>query len=143
MAKITINNKPKLFLKAMKNKFVETSEPRSPVFIVENLGRSSEKTDIKGAIKGKAKRITSPLREEFDHCALCNGKLEVNTTKFMARAGGEVVIINDVPALVCEQCGEAYYTVEVSRKIDSIMSEAHQKKLCVRPVPAGEVSLNS
>ena len=61
----------------------------------------------------------------------------------MARASGEVVIINDVPAFVCEQCGESYYTVETSRKIDAVMREAHRKKLCVRPVPAGEVSLNT
>ena len=61
----------------------------------------------------------------------------------MARASGEVVIINDVPAYVCQQCGEAYYTVETSRKIDEVMKDAHRKKLCVRRVPAGEVSLNS
>ena len=94
-------------------------------------------------MKIKSKKTKNPHHATFDRCALCNGKLEESTTEFMARAGGEVVIINNVPAYVCEQCGESYYTAEISRKIDAVMREAHQKKLCVRPVPAGEVTLNS
>jgi YgiT-type zinc finger domain-containing protein len=93
--------------------------------------------------RNKTKKITRSSSTKPAHCALCNGRLEESTTEFMARASGEVIIINNVPALVCEQCGEAYYSVETSRKIDGVMNEAHQKKLCVRPVPAGEVSLNS
>jgi len=60
----------------------------------------------------------------------------------MAHAAGEVIVIKDVPAFVCEQYKEAYYTAEVSRKIDGVIQSAHQKKLCMRPLPAGEVSLN-
>jgi YgiT-type zinc finger domain-containing protein len=78
-----------------------------------------------------------------DNCSLCKGKLKTGTTEFIARASGEVVVIKDVPAYVCEQCGEAYYTPEISRKIDGVMRDVHRKKLCVRPLPAGEVSLNS
>jgi YgiT-type zinc finger domain-containing protein len=77
-----------------------------------------------------------------DRCTFCKGKLVKGTTEFIARAGGEVVVIKDVPAYVCEQCGEAYYTPEISRKIDGVMRDMHKKKLCVRPVPADEVSLN-
>lgn len=77
-----------------------------------------------------------------DRCTFCKGRLEERKTEFIVRAGGEVVVIKDVPAYVCEQCGEAYYTPEISRKIDGVMRDVHQKKLCVRPVPAGEVSLN-
>ena len=60
----------------------------------------------------------------------------------MAHAAGEVIVIKDVPAYVCEQCGEAYYAAAISRNIDRVMRDAHQKKLCIRPFPAGEVSLN-
>jgi YgiT-type zinc finger domain-containing protein len=77
-----------------------------------------------------------------DRCTFCKGKLEKGTTEFIARAGGEVVVIKEVPAYVCEQCGEAYYTPDISRKIDGVMRDVHKKKLRVRPVPAGEVSLN-
>jgi YgiT-type zinc finger domain-containing protein len=90
--------------------------------------------------------VRIPYEEERtmipDRCTFCKGKLEKGTTEFIARAGGEVVVIKDVPAFVCEQCGEAYYTPDISRKIDGVMRDVHKKKLCVRPVPAGEVSLN-
>jgi YgiT-type zinc finger domain-containing protein len=77
-----------------------------------------------------------------DHCSFCKGKLRKGTTEFMAHAAGEVIVIKDVPAYVCEQCSEAYYTAETSRKIDGVMRAAHQKKLCMRPLSGGEVSLN-
>jgi YgiT-type zinc finger domain-containing protein len=77
-----------------------------------------------------------------DRCSFCKGKLHLGKTEFLAHAAGEVIVIKDVPAYVCEQCGEAWYTAETSRKIDGVMRDAHQKKLCMRPLPAGEVSLN-
>ncbi|MCK9581917.1 MAG: type II toxin-antitoxin system MqsA family antitoxin [Methanoregula sp.] len=143
MARLKTEKPQKLLLKTMKEKFAETEKSTSSVFAGEAPGKSSKKTTSTDAQKVKGKKITQPSPARLDHCALCNGKLEKGTTEFMARTSGEVVIINDVPALVCEQCGEAYYSVEISRKIDAVMREAHQKKLCVRPVPAGEVSLNS
>jgi YgiT-type zinc finger domain-containing protein len=76
-----------------------------------------------------------------DRCSFCKGKLQKGNTEFMAHAAGEVIVIRDVPAFVCEQCGEAYYTATTSRKIDAVMRDAHEKKLCMRPLPAGEVSL--
>ncbi|MGB7788564.1 type II toxin-antitoxin system MqsA family antitoxin [Methanoregula sp.] len=76
-----------------------------------------------------------------DRCSFCKGKLREGNTEFMAHAGGEVIVIKDVPAYVCEPCGEACYTTATSRKIDGLMRAAHQKKLCMRPLPAGEVSL--
>ncbi|MDO8871310.1 MAG: type II toxin-antitoxin system MqsA family antitoxin [Methanoregula sp.] len=77
-----------------------------------------------------------------DRCSFSKGKLRKGNTEFLVHAAGEVIVIKDVLAYVCEQCGEAYYTAEVSRKIDGVMQSAHQKKLCMRPLPAGEVSLN-
>jgi YgiT-type zinc finger domain-containing protein len=74
-------------------------------------------------------------------CSFCKGKLVEGKTEFIARAGNEVVVIKDVPAWVCEQCGEAFFTAPVSRKIDNIMRDAHQGKLCLRPLAAGEVEL--
>jgi len=77
-----------------------------------------------------------------DRCSFCKGKLHEGKTEFLAHATGEVIVIKDVPVYVCEQCGEAWYTAETSRKIDGVVQDAHQKKLCMRPLPAGEVSLN-
>jgi YgiT-type zinc finger domain-containing protein len=142
MAKLKTEGTHKLFLKEMKKKFTENEGSKSSVFVDEARGKPTPAIVLGGTTRVKGKRTTPAPDIKLDRCALCNGRLGEGTTEFMARAGGEVVIINNVPALVCEQCGEAYYSVETSRKIDAVMNEAHRKKLCVRPVPAGEVSLN-
>lgn len=63
-------------------------------------------------------------------------------TEFVARAGDEVIVIKDVPAYICENCGEAYFTAETSRKIDKVMEDFHKGKLLARPIAAGEVELS-
>lgn len=74
-------------------------------------------------------------------CSFCGGNLQRGTTEFVARVEDEVIVIKEVPAYVCEQCGESYYTPEISRKIDEIMREFHRGKLLVRPLAAGEIEL--
>jgi YgiT-type zinc finger domain-containing protein len=74
-------------------------------------------------------------------CSFCEGRLQRGKTEFVARVEDEVIVIKEVPAYVCEQCGESYYTPEISRKIDEIMREFHRGKLLVRPLAAGEIEL--
>ncbi|PXF58263.1 MAG: hypothetical protein C4B59_13575 [Candidatus Methanogaster sp.] len=38
-----------------------------------------------------------------------------------------------------EDCGEAYYTPDISRRIDRIMQRFHESKLLVHPIAAGEL----
>jgi YgiT-type zinc finger domain-containing protein len=76
-----------------------------------------------------------------DQCSLCYGKLRQGETEFQVHAGDEAIVIRNVPAHICEQCGEAYYTVSISRKIDEFMHDAQKKKLCMQPVPDEVVSL--
>lgn len=42
---------------------------------------------------------------------------------FMARVRDEIVVVKDVPTIICDTCGEVEYTLEVSREIDAIMKE--------------------
>lgn len=76
-----------------------------------------------------------------DKCSLCGGRLHKGKTEFLVKVEGEIISIKDVPAYICDDCGEAYYTPEVSRKIDLVMKKFHQGKLLARPIPAGEVDL--
>ena len=39
-----------------------------------------------------------------------------------------MISIKDVPAYICENCGEAYFTPEISRKIDEVMRDFHGTK---------------
>ena len=76
-----------------------------------------------------------------ERCTFCKGTRHEGRTEFIARAGDGVIVIRDVPALVCDRCGEAYYSAEVSRKIDAVMVDVHSGRLCCRPLAAGEVKL--
>jgi len=39
-------------------------------------------------------------------CPLCGGKKKLGTTTFTADLGFGVVVVRNVPATVCSQCGE-------------------------------------
>lgn len=84
-------------------------------------------------------------KEDFqmipNRCTFCRGTLKEGKSEFIARVEDEVIVIRDVPAFVCEQCGEAYYRVAISEKIDNVMRDAHSGKLCLKPLAAGEVEL--
>lgn len=56
-----------------------------------------------------------------ERCNYCKGNLEKGKTEFIAHVGDEVIVVRDIPAYVCNQCGEAYFTPEISRKIDKIV----------------------
>jgi len=76
-----------------------------------------------------------------DRCSFCKGKLEEGKTEFVAKVGDEVISIKDVPAYVCENCGEAYFTPEISRKIDEVMNAFHKGRLLARTIVAREVEM--
>ena len=74
-------------------------------------------------------------------CSCCNGKLKQDTTDFIVNVEGEIVIIRNVPALICEKCGEKYFSADVSRKIDTVMDQYHAGKLKSHTISATELEL--
>lgn len=78
-----------------------------------------------------------------DRCSFCKGRLYEGETEFVAKVGDEVISIKEALAYICENCGEAYFTPEVSRKIDEIMRDFHEGRLLARPIAAGEVRLRA
>jgi len=58
---------------------------------------------------------------------------------FMARVGNEIVVIKDVPAIICDTCGEVEYTLEVSSEIDVIMKEFFAGG-CLQSPGSGEIA---
>ncbi len=72
-------------------------------------------------------------------CCRCAGKMREDRHDFMARVGDEIVVIKDIPALICDTCGEVEYALEISREIVAIMKEFFAGRLLARPLAAGEV----
>ncbi len=69
-------------------------------------------------------------------CLLCKSKMREGTTEFVARIGEQVVVIKNIPAFVCPNCDEAYYSIDTQRKIDRIMKAFHEGKLLARALAA-------
>jgi YgiT-type zinc finger domain-containing protein len=59
---------------------------------------------------------------------------------FMARIGDEIIVVKDVPALICDTCGEVEYALEVSREIDRIRKDLLAGRLRTRPLAAGVIA---
>lgn len=76
-----------------------------------------------------------------DRCTFCKGTLHKGKTEFIVRVGDEIIVVRDVPAFVCDRCGEAYFSPEVSRRIDAVMKDVHEGRVRARPLAAGEVDL--
>jgi YgiT-type zinc finger domain-containing protein len=77
-----------------------------------------------------------------DRCSFCKGKLVEGKTDFVVKVGEQIIAIKDVSAYICENCGEAYYIPEISRKIDIVMKKFHEFKLLLHPVAAGELEFD-
>ena len=73
-------------------------------------------------------------------CSLCKGPIKKGKTDFTAKIDGQIILITDIPAYVCENCGEAYFTPKDSELIDKAMIKVHKKKLSMHPIAAGEIS---
>ena len=75
-------------------------------------------------------------------CSFCKGKLIKGEQELVVKVRETMLAIRDVDAFICQECGEAYYTPETSRRIDKVMDKLHDSSLRVHPLAAGEVSLS-
>ena len=57
-------------------------------------------------------------------CALCGGKARLDTTTFSVDYGIGVLVVRQVPALVCEECGESWISDEISEKLEHLVTDA-------------------
>jgi YgiT-type zinc finger domain-containing protein len=72
-----------------------------------------------GKITGRLGNGGKGMKHEYANCSFCGGKVVENKVKVDYRTtGDELVVFEDVPAGVCEQCGEKYYTAKVARALE-------------------------
>ncbi len=73
------------------------------------------------------------------NCSRCAVRMREGRHNFTAKVGDKIIVIKDVPALICDSCSEIEYTLEVSKEIDAIMKEFFAERLLARPLAAGDV----
>lgn len=61
-------------------------------------------------------------------CAICGGSVKHGKTTVSVDTGDGVVVVRDVPARVCNQCGEDWLTDESAAKVEKIVQRARKEK---------------
>lgn len=54
-------------------------------------------------------------------CSVCHGKLKRTVTVYTQQYQGQFIIIENVPAWVCEPCGETYYEPQIVEAIQALI----------------------
>ena len=54
-------------------------------------------------------------------CFKCKGEIENKKTTYMVELNQCIIIIKNVPSLVCKQCGEVSYTDKVANQIERLI----------------------
>ena len=63
------------------------------------------------------------MNKKRDRCDFCGGTLTPSEKTLEFWRGEELIVIRNVPADVCQQCGEGYFSAEVSRKLDLFIGQ--------------------
>lgn len=63
------------------------------------------------------------MNKKDERCDFCEGKLAQGKKTLEFWRGEELIVIRNVPAYVCQQCGEGYFSAEVSKKLDLFIEQ--------------------
>ncbi len=70
------------------------------------------------------------------NCPNCSGQLKPGKTSYTVNRNGYHLIIDDVPALICEQCHEPLFTEDAVRLVQQMIRglDARRQELSLIPV---------
>lgn len=72
-------------------------------------------------------RLVYPKAGLDMECLYCKGTLVRKTVSYTATRKGYHLIIDEVPAWVCEQCGEPLYDAETVDAIQRVLQEVDER----------------
>ena len=79
----------------------------------------------------------------MEPCSFCGGELEEKEVEVIKKADGKVVVIKEVPALVCQQCGERYFSIDTAEHVNLILKEMSEQKVKLQKILAGELDFKA
>lgn len=62
------------------------------------------------------------------NCILCKASLTKGNVNHIVDLGEGIIIIKNVPANICKQCGEYYLDTNTALKLESIVEEVKKNK---------------
>jgi YgiT-type zinc finger domain-containing protein len=75
----------------------------------------------------------------YGDCTYCRATVEEKRIEYDYRRRGNLLVISNVPAGVCRQCGETYFRPDVLKKMDEFyhdIFDRHQAPQRVLTIPA-------
>jgi len=60
-------------------------------------------------------------------CPICGGTKTQGMTTFTVDLGFGVVVVRNVPALVCDQCGADWIADEIAERLENTVNDARQR----------------
>lgn len=73
-------------------------------------------------------------KHKYSDCSFCGGKVNADKVKVDFWWRDRLYIFEDVPAGVCRQCGERYFTAKVAKKLEYSIQKNRWRKFIEVPV---------
>jgi YgiT-type zinc finger domain-containing protein len=67
------------------------------------------------------------MKKHPKHCPICTGLVETGRTTFTVDLSTGVVVIRNIPAAVCSQCGEEWIDDATMQAVEKITLRAQQQ----------------
>lgn len=80
------------------------------------------------------------MSEHCGRCPLCGGTKREGTTTFVVDLKFGVVVVREVPAFVCGNCGDAWIDHPAAMKLEDIVDDARRKHAVVEVTQWGQVA---
>lgn len=61
-------------------------------------------------------------------CPICGGRKHAGTTTYTVDLGTGVVVVRNVQAQICSQCGEEWIDHQTAQRLEAIVQEARTKQ---------------
>ena len=74
------------------------------------------------------------MAHEYGNCHYCGGKVAEKFIEVDFRWKGQLYLFENVPVGVCGQCGERYFTAEVSENLDRLVESPVVHRTLTVPV---------
>jgi YgiT-type zinc finger domain-containing protein len=71
----------------------------------------------------------------MDKCPLCKGEKKPGNVIYTVNIGTGIIIVKDVPASVCNQCGEEWINSKIAKELEKIIESARKQKLQLEIIP--------
>jgi len=60
-------------------------------------------------------------------CAVCGGEKRPDVTLFAVDLGTGVLVVRDVPALICSQCGQTWFSNDTMLRLETLANDARAR----------------